>query len=554
MTARKNAAGILFILTVFFYSQAIAQKRPNILWITCEDISPTLSFYGDNTAKTPVLDKLASESRIYTNVFAPVAVCAPSRSAIITGMYPTSIGTMHMRTGRDISSWGLREYNGESNAVDIAGNGVPHYSVVTPPEVKCFPEYLRAAGYFTTNNHKTDYQFAAPRSAWDQNSQEAHWRNRQKDQPFFSVFNFTVTHESRIWANADKELTVDPETVPLPPYYPDNPIVRQDVARNYSNIELLDKQVGELLEQLKADDLMDNTIIFFFSDHGGPLPRGKRENYDSGLKVPFLVRLPDSKEPMKVDEVISFVDLAPTVLSLAGLDVPEHLQGDAFLGDKKEEEENKYIFASGDRFDEFSDRTRVVRGKKFMYIRNFHPELPRYKDVAYRKQIPMMNELLRLNEEGNLNPEQELYFATSKPSEEFYDVENDPYQLNNLINNQAYSDQISEMRSVLDEFLISAGDKGLEPELSFLYEIWPNGQQPVTEDPIAVRLGKKVVASTTTEGASISYLISDEEIDPDLNAPWQLYTEPIRVGKKQRIYFLAGRIGYRDSRVVELVD
>lgn len=554
MTARKNAAGILFILTFFFYSTATGQKRPNILWITCEDISPTLSFYGDNTAKTPVLDKLASESRIYTNAFAPVAVCAPSRSAIITGMYPTSIGTMHMRTGRDVSSWGLREYDGESNAVDIAGNDVPHYSVVTPPEVKCFPEYLRAAGYFTTNNHKTDYQFAAPRSAWDQNSQEAHWRNRQKDQPFFSVFNFTVTHESRIWANADKELTVDPETVPLPPYYPDNPIVRQDVARNYSNIELLDQQVGELLEQLKADDLMDNTIIFFFSDHGGPLPRGKRENYDSGLKVPFLVRLPDSKETMKVDELISFVDLAPTVLSLAGLDVPEHLQGDAFLGDKKEEEENKYIFASGDRFDEFSDRTRVVRGKKFMYIRNFHPELPRYKDVAYRKQIPMMNELLRLNKEGSLNPEQELYFVTSKPSEEFYDVENDPYQLNNLINNQAYSDQINEMRRVLDEFLISAGDKGLEPELSFLYEIWPNGQQPVTEDPVAVRLGKKVVASTTTEGASISYLISDEEIDPDLNAPWQLYTEPVRVGKKQRVYFQAGRIGYRDSKVVELVD
>lgn len=532
-------------------TRGYAQKQPNILWITCEDISPTLSFYGDPTAKTPVLDKLASESIIYTNAFTTVAVCAPSRSSIITGMHPVSIGTMHMRTGFDVAGWGMRTYDQPSMGVDIAGNKVPHYSVVTPPEVKCFPEYLREAGYFTTNNQKTDYQFAAPRSAWDQNSNDAHWRNRQENQPFFSVFNFGVTHESRIWANAEMEQTVDPATVPLPPYYPDNPIIRNDVARNYSNIELLDKQVGALLDQLKEDGLYENTIIFFFSDHGGPLPRGKRENYDSGLKVPFLIKLPDSKANSRTDRLISFVDLAPTILSLAGIDIPEHLQGNAFLGAQKQEEESEYIFASGDRFDEFSDRTRIVRNKQFMYIRNFHPELPRYKDVGYRKQIPMMNELLRLSEAGELNAVQQLYFVSSKPREELYDVESDPHQLNNLINQQAYSEQLSEMRAILEEFLISAGDKGSEPELAFLHEMWPNGQQPSTDDPVIVKLGKKIVASTTTEGASINYLISDEEIEPDLSSPWQLYTKPLKSVKKQHLYFMAGRIGYQDSDIVK---
>ena len=276
---KKMIRYLLFVYILLVPFVSFSQK-PNILWITVEDISPTLSVYGDSTAKTPNLDRLASESSIFTETFTTVGVCSPSRSSIITGMYPVSIGTHQMRTGKDVFGWGSRNYNGISNAIDVNGDSIPLHSVVTPPEVKCFTEYMRAEGYFCTNNSKTDYQFAAPVTAWDQNGENAHWRNREKDQPFFSVFNFDVTHESKMWLHRDKPLTVEPSIVPLPPYFPDTETVRNDVARNYSNIELLDKMVGDLIKELKSDGLLDNTYVFFFSDHGGPLPRGKRSHYE----------------------------------------------------------------------------------------------------------------------------------------------------------------------------------------------------------------------------------------------------------------------------------
>ena len=527
-----------------------AQNRPNILWITCEDISPTLSFYGDNTADTPMLDKLASESLIYTNAFATVGVCAPARSSIITGMYPISIGTQNMRTGKDYFSWGLREYGEPSGARDIEGNDIPLYSAVTPPEVKCFTEYLRASGYYCTNNAKTDYQFAAPVSAWDANGNEAHWKNREKDQPFFAVFNIGVTHESRIWVNKDKPLTVNPQTVPLPPYFPDDPVIRQDVARNYANIELMDAQVAELINEIEEAGLLESTIIFFYSDHGGPLPRGKREHYDSGLKVPFLVRFPNGKNTGRVDELISFVDLAPTVLSLAGYPIPEHLQGSAFLGHQKSDIERDYVYGSGDRFDEFPDRIRTVRDKNYLYVRNFHPELPRYKDVSYRKNMDMMNTLLALNEEDALSGPTARWFETSKPSEELYDVHDDPFNMKNLATDPGHADKLNEMRIALEDWLVQVGDRGKETELELLNEMWPGGVQPTTDVPIVVDMGKKIVVSSTTEGASLVYLIADNELVPDLDSGWKLYQQPIKVDKGQLAYFMAVRIGFKDSQVV----
>jgi arylsulfatase A-like enzyme len=554
----KKSPTILLLLVVTTLAsvpqliQAQNNGKPNILWITCEDISPTLSFYGDNTAKTPTLDKFASESLIYTNAFATVGVCAPSRSSIITGMYPISIGTHNMRTGKDYFGWGLRKYDAPSGARDIQGNEVPLYSAVIPPEVKCFTEYLRDAGYYCTNNAKTDYQFAAPVSAWDANGTDAHWKNRRKGQPFFAVFNLNITHESMIWRNKDLPLTVDPETVPLPPYYPDNPIIRHDVARNYSNIELLDKQVAGLLAELDEAGLMDNTIIFFYSDHGGPLPRGKREHYDSGLKVPFLVRFPDDKLTGRIDELISFVDLAPTVLSLAGVPIPKYLQGNAFLGPQKEDLEREYVFGSGDRFDEFPDRIRTVRDKKYLYVKNFYPDLPPYKDVSYRKNMAMMNELLSLRDEGVLSGQTAQWFASSKASEELYDVVADPYNMHNLINHPAYADKVTEMRSALDSWLVQVGDAGREPELSLVNEMWPGGIQPVTEPPLVVDMGKKIVASSTTAGASLVYLISTETLEPNLDSGWQLYKKPVKLAKGQYAYFMAVRIGFKDSEIVEL--
>ena len=553
---KKGILSLFVILQVIMVGQA--QQRPNILWLTCEDISPSLSMYGDSTAKTPNIDKLASESLIFTEAFAVVGVCAPSRSSIITGMYPISIGTQNMRTGRDVSGWGRRKYENDAftgyapKGHDINDKLVGFYSAVIPPQVKCFTEYLREAGYFCTNSKKTDYQFAAPVTAWDENGDAAHWKNREIGQPFFSVFNDEVTHESQIWRRKNMQQTVDPKTVPLPDYYPDTKTVRTDVARNYSNIEQLDKNIGKKLEELKEAGLYDNTIIFFFSDHGGPLPRGKREHYVSGLQVPFMVRIPDALKKQFVDIPISLVDLAPTILSLAGIKIPDYMQGQAFLGDQKSKTERKFVFASSDRFDEYSDRIRSVIGKDFVYVKNFHPKLPAYKNVSYRKNIDMMNELLKLNENGKLNNDQKYWFRKTKTKEEFYIRKSDPYSLHNLIDDPKYQKDITEMRIAMNYWLADVGDKGAIPETDLLLSMWPEGIQPQAHEPEVIIDDDLVTISSDLKGASIAYLISDKHLKPNLDAGWQLYTKPIKLKKKQYLFAMTTRIGFKDSRIVEL--
>jgi arylsulfatase A-like enzyme len=285
-----------------------SKQRPNILWISCEDISPRLGCYGDAVARSPNLDRLADEGMLFKHVYTVAPVCAPNRSGIITAMYPTTIGTHHMRTTH-------RE------------EGLPTpYSAVPPPYVKTFTEYLRAAGYYCTNNSKTDYQFATPVTAWDECGRKAHYRHRpDKDQPFFAVFNFTTTHESRNWPDPEE---TEPSGVEVPPYYPDTLTVRKDIARLYDNIAKMDQQAGETLKQLQEEGLADNTIVFFWSDHGDGLPRAKRWLYDSGTHVPMIIRWPGRIEPGSVNEdLVSSIDLGPTVLSLAGVNVPAHMQG-----------------------------------------------------------------------------------------------------------------------------------------------------------------------------------------------------------------------------------
>ena len=267
-----------------------SEPPPNILWITVEDLSPRLAPYGDSLAATPTLNRLASEGMTFNRVFSISGVCAPSRSALITGMYPISIGTHHMRTTHEAP-------------------GLPGpYLAVPPPHVKAFTESLRAAGYYTSNNAKTDYQFGEPLTAWDESSPSAHWRNRAPDQPFLAVFNSGRTHESRVWPNPEEEPILDPARVEVPPYYPDTPVVRTDLARHYDNITRVDGWVGHLLDQLEEDGLSENTIVFFFSDHGDGLPRAKRWLYDSGLRVPMFVRWPGKIEAGSVtDRLVSFV-------------------------------------------------------------------------------------------------------------------------------------------------------------------------------------------------------------------------------------------------------
>src|SRR5687767_12596511 len=301
--------------------------RPNIVWISNEDMSPRLGAYGDATARTPVLDRLARESIRYTNAFTTAPVCAPSRAAIITGMYQTAIGAQHMRTTED-------------RVPELPGP----YLAVPPFYVKAFPEYLRAAGYFTSNRAKTDYQFGEPFTIWDELGPKAHWRNRaDKSQPFFSVFNIAVTHESQIFpsspARKGKTLVTDRATLEVPPYYPDTPAVREELARMYDNIADMDSHVGEILTQLEEDGLQDNTIVFYWSDHGDGVPRAKRSLYDSGLRVPLMIRWPKALraavKPGSVrDELVSFIDLAPTVLALAGVPIPAHLHGRVLAGDR----------------------------------------------------------------------------------------------------------------------------------------------------------------------------------------------------------------------------
>lgn len=524
--------------------------RPNILWIVTEDISPTISVYGDNTPKTPNLDALAKESIVYDNAFAVVGVCAPTRSSIITGMYPTSIGTMHMRTGNDVMSWGNREYKNEKELGrnDLENNPIRQYSAVIPDYVKCYTEYLRDAGYYCTNNQKTDYQFAAPVTAWDENNNKAHWRNAPKDKPFFSVFNIGVTHESMLWKNENLPLTVNPENVKVPPYLPDNEATRETVARNYSNIELMDKEVGELIQQLKDDGLYDNTIIFFYSDHGGPLPRQKREIYDSGLKVPFMIKGING-EIGRTDRMVSFVDLAPTMLSLAGIEPPKYLEGQAFSG-KYEAEKRDYIFGSSDRFDEFSDRIRAIRNKKYLYLRNDYPELPKYKDVSYRKQIPMMPSFLELEKEGKLNNIQHSWFET-KTKEELYDCESDPYNLDNLAENPEFASILAEMRTALANQMKNRPDLGLQPEAQLIYQMWPNYEQPITASVEINQTGNNITLSSPTKGASIAYIVSDYPNESlDFNSGWKLYTGPFSVEKGMFIYTMAQRIGYKESDIV----
>ena len=502
--------------------------RPNILWITCEDITPALGCYGDSAAYTPTLDQLAREGVRYTNAYSVAGVCAPSRHALITGMYQTSTGGHHMRT--------------INNQVE----DLPDYGVVLPPEVRCFSELLRAAGYYCTNSQKTDYQFHAPVTAWDECDFDAHWRKRPSGKPFFSIINLITTHESRIWTQRWEPLLIDEAIVPIPPYFPKHPTIRRDVARKYSNIAEMDHQVAIILEQLEADGLLDSTIIFFFSDHGGMLPREKRELYDTGLRVPLIIRFPGKTLVGKVtDELVSFVDFAPTVLSLAGVDIPDYVQGQAFLGPQKADEPRSYIYGGRDRMDTEYDMVRAVRSKQFKYLRNYFTDLPFVQEIEYRKQMPMMQVLCEYDEKGLFEGIEKLWWRKTKPAEELYDTYKDPWELNNLADNPDYSGKLEEMRNALKTWQETFGDKGFIPEKEMVRDMWGDDTQPVTK-AVKFNLENNLLTLTCdTEGSSIAWRIKGIG-DPD---QWYLYTDPVELTEPAVFEALANRIGYIDSEI-----
>jgi len=507
-------------------------EKPNILWITCEDQMPTLGCFGDQVAVTPNLDKLADEGVRFTNTFSTAGVCAPSRATLITGMYQNSIGTHHMRT------LGSAEFR-----------PVPTYSAVIPEYVKCYSEILRMNGYYCTNNAKQDYQFIPPVTAWDESSSKAHWKNRPDDKPFFAIFNFTVCHESGMWRNKEHPLRVDPKEVIVPPYYPDNDIVRNELARNYSNLYEMDSLVGIVIHELESEGLLENTIIFFYSDHGGPLPRQKREIYDTGLKVPLIIRFPNQQMAGEVvEEMVSFVDFAPTLLSLARIPIPDYMQGQAFLGDQQSPP-RRYIYAARDRLDDEYDMVRGIRDKQFKFFKNFQPEKPYIMDIEYRMQMDLMQELVRAHDAGELNEIQELWFAQSKPEEELYDLNADPHELNNLIDDPAYQEKAEELRTALKKWMDDVGDMGFIPETEMISGMW-RGQDsaPITETPeITIKKGK-VSISCATEGASIGYKIISKGKEPDV---WEVYTEPFELKEKEKVQYQAHRIGFEPSETQE---
>ncbi|PSL06576.1 sulfatase [Cecembia rubra] len=548
MKAIINLAVCIFILAVpsnECQAQSFKEK-PNILWISVEDISQLLAVYGDSSIRTPNIDRLAREGITYKNAFATAGVCAPSRSSIITGMYPVSIGTHNMRTGphyayREPEKETYQDYYG---LTDIKGRNVPEYAAVPPSFVKVFTEYLRAAGYYSSNNAKTDYQFNSPITAWDEIGRDATYKNRNPGQPFFAVFNHEVTHESRVFMKKDDPFLSDKGRVALPGYFPDIPVVRQDVGRVYSNILELDQQVGEMLDNLEREGLMDNTIIFFWSDHGGPLLRQKRAVGNSGLRVPLLVRFPNGYGAgTVVEDIVSLMDLGPTVMSLAGLKPPSYMHGKAFLGEFKVDKPHPYAFGSADRFDEAVDMSRSVIDGRFVYVRNFRPELPLIYRNSYREQIEMTKVLIGMDQNGELEGDAAYIFMKTKPLEELYDLETDPFEVRNLAHLPEFDEKLNEMRSALSKWQLDVGDLGFVPEYDLVNMMWPGMKQPVTKPVEYKQIGNHWHLSSATEGASIAYQIG-ENIG---SKHWELYHKPIPVGEK--VAALAVRIGFKTSEV-----
>ena len=441
-------------LTIFFslLLPSLGADRPNILWLSAEDINDHFGCYGDPHAITPHLDQLATEGVRYSNAYTAAGVCAPCRSTIITGMYQTTIGTMHMRS-----------------------------SATMPSSIKAFPNYLREAGYYCTNNSKKDYQFTESKNTWNKSSSKAHWKNRKDaDQPFFAVFNFGGCHESGIendskYQSTTKNLSPGERQDPskftnLPPYYPDTPTVREDWKRNYELITAMDAWAGDHIQQLKDAGLYENTIIVYWSDHGVGLPRAKRWLYDSGTRVPLIVRIPEKfrtsgqAQPGTVDDqLVSSLDFGITTLNLAGLPAPAITQGRAFLG-KNLTPEHDYIYGARDRMDERYDIIRSVRDKRYRYIRNYEPLKPYFQYMNTPEKGATMKELRRIAKTGTMPPAMKLFMADQKPAEEFYDLQNDPHEINNLANDPAQKENLARFRKAHTQWIKNTRDLGLIPE------------------------------------------------------------------------------------------
>ncbi|GIW80278.1 MAG: hypothetical protein KatS3mg105_2085 [Gemmatales bacterium] len=448
---RTVVSGILAVVFSVVVAQAAETKRPNFLWLIAEDFGPHLGCYGTKQVWTPNLDRLAREGVRYEWAFTTCPVCSPSRSAFMTGMYQTTIGAHHHRSHRDDG-----------------------YKL--PEGVRIASDWMRDAGYFTANirtfpkgiklrgTGKTDWNFTYIGKPFDSSD----WSDLKTHQPFFAQVNFKETHRRFV-----SPKRADPNKVEIPPYYPDHPVTREDWAKYLDAASELDEKIGTVLELLDKDGLADNTVVLFFGDNGQAHVRGKQFCYDSGLRVPLIIRWPEGFSPPKnfkagtVDtRLIEAIDFLPTMLTLAGAKKPETMQGRVFLGEQSEPP-RQYAFGARDRCDETVARFRTVRDQRYRYIRNYMPERPFLQPNAYKmRAYPVWNLLKQLDAQGKLTPAQKFLTAPRMPAEELYDLRNDPHEIHNLVESKKPEHQqaLRRLRRVLDEWIEATNDQGRIPE------------------------------------------------------------------------------------------
>lgn len=432
---------LLTCFALLLTSWTFASEQPNILWLTAEDIGPELGCYGDSYADTPRLDAFARQSILYLNCWSNAPVCAPARTTLISGLYPPSTGSEHMRSLTRL-----------------------------PSGFQMYPALMREAGYFCVNPGKEDYNLEKVGHVWDQPDKNHPWLQLKSHQPFLAVFNHLGTHESKIRTRPHAWVH-DPAKAPLPAYHPDTLEVRQDWAQYYDNITEMDRWFGQQLDRLQELGLDENTIVFFYGDHGSGMPRSKRWPYNSGLRVALLIRIPekfkhlapaDSPIGGQADRLVSFVDLAPTLLSLAGKTPPDYLQGHAFLGPQATAPQ-PYLYGFRGRMDEREDLIRTVRNARYQYIRNYMPQLPYGQHVSYMFQTPTAQIWKELADSGQLNAAQSIFW-NAKPPEELYDLQADPDEVHNLAGSAEHQAILDELRQAHLDHVLRIRDVGFLPE------------------------------------------------------------------------------------------
>ncbi len=540
-------------------------ERPNIVIMISEDLSPRFGCYGDKVAETPNIDRMAQEGYRFTNVHTMAGVSGPSRSGLITGVSQNFTNLLHMRS---------MNFDGGK------------YFAVPPAHIKAYPEIMRSEGYFTYCDVKYDYQWTTHSdpgafSIFNQHGNTMNFEDHLcrpiwnefdlQGRPFFINYNPQITHESGLFFSDDTTIPkgftkqaetkdklrayykisqTDPKKVSCEPFFVDTPESRKEIARHYDNIKVLDAQVGQVIANLKKDGLWDNTILIVTTDHGDCLPRSKRDGYDSGTRVPMIMHIPAKYRPewmgqtgKVIDRLVSFEDLTPTLLGFAGITQPSYMQGIDLSQDHPAE--RQYIYVSRARQEKAQWHTYFVQDLHFQYVRNLTKD-PNGKELAYRNALKTVRDLNAAYKNGTLRPEMKSWYE-ERPVEEFYDLDKDPNQFHNVINDPKYAKEIARMRAALDEWRDRYNDATLIPEATMRAAMLDaEGNQRVTAQPIVTRdeINGKIYLSSVDDGASMGYSFDGKTYELYTGA----FTLPAGV---EKIWVKAVRYGWKESAPLE---